>query len=148
MFSAFHTALIEPANLLWPSAAHLALTAFLYVWLSVERGLSVLGQRNRYSDFARPGGDMGRGARVASNLRNQFEAPPFFHMLVLALVLSGDPVQGQLWLAWVFVIGRVLHTGVQTLTDNVVLRGIVFSINFLALVGMWVSFFFGMLSSG
>jgi hypothetical protein len=148
LFGAFHTALIEPANLLWPSAAHLALTAFLYVWLSVERGLSVLGQRNRYSDFARPGGDMGRGARVASNLRNQFEAPPFFHMLILALVLGGDPVQGQLWLAWVFVIGRVLHTGVQTLTDNVVLRGMVFSINFLALAGLWLSFFFQAFSSG
>ena len=91
---------------------------------------------------------MGRGARVASNLRNQFEAPPFFHMLILALVLSGDPVQGQLWLAWVFVIGRVLHTGVQTLSDTVVLRGMVFSINFLALAGLWLSFFFQAFSSG
>lgn len=142
MFGAFQTALIEPADLLWPSAAHLALTAFLYVWLSVERALSVLKQRNRYADFARPGGDAGRGARVAANLRNQFEAPPFFHMLILALVLGGDPVQGQLWLAWVFVFGRVLHTGVQTLTDNVVLRGSVFAINFSALVGLWLSFFF------
>ena len=142
MFSAFQTALIEPADLLWPSAAHLALTAFLYVWLSAERALSVLKQRNRYADFARPGGDAGRGARVAANLRNQFEAPPFFHMLILALVLGGDPVLGQLWLAWVFVYGRVLHTGVQTLTDNVVLRGSVFAINFSALVGLWLSFFF------
>ena len=36
--------------------------------------------------------------------------------------------------AWVFVAGRVVHTLVQTLTDNVPLRGQVFMINFLALV--------------
>jgi hypothetical protein len=34
--------------------------------------------------------------------------------------------------AWVFVTGRVIHTLVQTLTDNVVLRGRVFVISFLA----------------
>ena len=36
--------------------------------------------------------------------------------------------------AWVFVAGRVIHTLVQTLTDNVVLRGRVFVINFLAVI--------------
>ena len=33
-----------------------------------------------------------------------------------------------------FVAGRVIHTLVQTLTDNVPLRGQVFMINFLAVV--------------
>ena len=36
--------------------------------------------------------------------------------------------------AWVFVAGRVIHTLVQTLTDNVPLRGQVFLINFAAVV--------------
>ena len=36
--------------------------------------------------------------------------------------------------AWVFVAGRVIHTLVQTLTDNVPLRGQVFMINFLGVV--------------
>ncbi len=140
--------LLDPAaSLLWPSAAHLALTAFLYLWLTIERAAAVLARRNRYDDFAHPDADQGRGARVAANLRNQFEAPPFFHMLILALVLAGDPLTAQLALAWVFVAGRLAHTLVQTLTGNVVLRGMVFSINFLALCGMWVIFLVRMLNS-
>lgn len=140
--------LLDPAaSLLWPSAAHLALTAFLYLWLTIERAAAVLARRNRYDDFVRPDADQGRGARLAANLRNQFEAPPFFHMLILALVLAGEPVTAQLALAWAFVAGRVAHTLVQTLTSNVVLRGMVFSINFLALCGMWVIFLVRMLNS-
>jgi hypothetical protein len=38
--------------------------------------------------------------------------------------------------AWVFVIGRVVHTLVQTLTDNVPLRGQVFMVNFLAVLAL------------
>lgn len=130
-----------PDSLLWPSVLHLGLTAFLYLWLSFERGFGVVQGRQRYSDYILANGDTGRGARLAANLRNQFEAPPFFHMLILALVLAGTPLQGHLILAWVFVLGRVLHTLVQVLFANVVLRGLVFSINFLALGGMWALFF-------
>lgn len=133
-----------PNSLLWPSVLHLGLTAFLYLWLTFERGLGVVRGRQRYSDYILASGDTGRGARVAANLRNQFEAPPFFHMLILALVLAGTPLQGHLILAWVFVLGRGIHTLVQALFANVVLRGLVFSINFLALCGMWGLFFWQM----
>ena len=40
-------------------------------------------------------------------------------------------------LAWVFVGGRLLHSGVQVLTTNVRLRGLVFTVNFLAVLGLW-----------
>ena len=36
--------------------------------------------------------------------------------------------------AWAFVAGRIAHALVQTLTDNVLLRGQVFLINFAAVV--------------
>jgi hypothetical protein len=36
--------------------------------------------------------------------------------------------------AWAFVVGRVVHTLVQTLTDDVPLRGRVFLIHFAAVV--------------
>jgi hypothetical protein len=138
----------QSGDLIWPSATHLALTALLYAWLTAERAMAVLQADRRYADFVAPGGDQGRGARVAANLRNQFEAPLLFHMLVLALAFSDGAVQAQLWLAWVFVAGRVLHTGVQTLSTNVPLRGGVFSINFLALAGMWIVFFTQTVSTG
>jgi hypothetical protein len=43
-----------------------------------------------------------------------------------------------LLLAWFFVIGRVLHTGIQLFTANIQLRGLIFTINFLVVLSMWL----------
>ena len=74
--------------------------------------------------------------RISANLSNQFEWPLFFHVACL-LLLYVAPGSGAVALAWVFVGGRVLHSGVQILTRNVRLRGVVFTINFLAVLGLW-----------
>ncbi|MFV3332448.1 MAPEG family protein [Pseudomonas sp. NY15437] len=58
---------------------------------------------------------------------------------------SSPPAQHSLnfsvasWLAWLFIAGRVAHSGVQILTRNVRLRGLVFTINFLAVLGLWAA---------
>ncbi|WP_439633778.1 MAPEG family protein [Glycocaulis sp.] len=130
----------EARLILLPAAAHLALVAFLYTWLTVERLRAVRAHKHRYSDLQFAGGDVDRGARVAANLRNQFEAPMLFYPLVLALWATQSATSAMVWLAWLFVAGRVLHTAVQTLTGNVPLRGAVFTVNFLALAGLWMLF--------
>jgi hypothetical protein len=53
-----------------------------------------------------------------------------FYALVVLLVATGKVTTIDVIAAWVFVAGRVIHTLVQTLTDNVPLRGQVFLINF------------------
>lgn len=128
------------SSILAPAAAHLLLVVILYVWLTVERALNVAARRHHYSDLGLPGGDSGRAAKVAANLRNQFEAPVLFYPLVLTLHILGDAGPWFVGLAWVFVAGRIIHTIVQTLTDNVPLRGAVFTINFGALALMWLIF--------
>lgn len=40
-------------------------------------------------------------------------------------------------LAWVFVGGRLLHSYVQITTINIRLRGVVFTVNFVAVLGLW-----------
>jgi len=39
--------------------------------------------------------------------------------------------------AWIFVGGRLLHSFVQILTTNIRLRGLVFTVNFLAVLVLW-----------
>ena len=134
-------ALDDPNAILIWVGAHLALVAFLYAWLTVERFFNATGGRASYSGLELPGGDHGRAARIAANLNNQFQAPVFFHILALGLWLSGFATPVDVWLAGLFFFGRVLHTLVQTLTGNVLLRGAVFSINFIALSLMWILFF-------
>jgi hypothetical protein len=60
--------------------------------------------------------------------------PVVFYALVILLVALGQVTWIDVAAAWVFVAGRIIHTLVQTLTDNVPLRGQVFTINFLAVV--------------
>lgn len=120
--------------LILPMAAHVALAAFLYVLLTVARAPAVWGIGRR-PDGANPWAAV--EPRISANLSNQFEWPLFFHAAcLLLLLLQATPL--ALALAWIFVAGRVLHSAVQILTRNVRLRGIVFTVNFLAVLGLWV----------
>lgn len=120
--------------LIFPMAAHVALAALLYVLLTVARAPAVWGIGRRV-DGGNPWADI--EPRISANLSNQFEWPLFFHSACLVL-LPFPPGPTTLALAWLFVAGRVLHSAVQILTRNVRLRGIVFTLNFLAVLGLWV----------
>jgi hypothetical protein len=120
--------------LIAPMAAHVAIAAFLYVLLTVVRAPAIWGI-GRAPDGSNPW--VGIEPRISANLSNQFEWPLFFH--VACLILLQFPASGvALALAWLFIAGRVLHSMVQILTRNVRLRGLVFTINFLAVLGLWV----------
>lgn len=120
-------------TLVLPMAAHVALAAFLYALLTVARAPAVWGVGRR-ADGSSPWAE--REPRISANLSNQFEWPLFFHVACL-LLLQSQPGAMALLLAWVFVAGRAVHSAVQILTRNVRLRGVVFTINFLAVLGLW-----------
>ena len=113
---------------------HLALTGFLYLLLTVARAPAVWGVGLREDgsnpcEYIEP--------RISANLSNQFEWPLFFHVVCLVLLGQGSATAAQVGLAWLFIAGRVLHSGVQIVTTSVRWRGLVFNINFLAVLGMW-----------
>ena len=123
-----------PNSLLFPMALHVALAALLYALLTAVRAPTVWGV-GRAADGRNPWGDVER--RVSANLSNQFEWPLFFYVVCLLLIQMGVVDVVQIALAWVFVAGRVAHSLVQILTTNVRLRGLVFTVNFVAVLGMW-----------
>ncbi|QSX79416.1 MAPEG family protein [Agrilutibacter solisilvae] len=116
-------------------AGHVALTALLYVVLTVARAPRVWGIGRR-PDGTSPWA--GIEPRISANLSNQFEWPLFFYAACLLLIHGQAQSRAALLLAWIFVAGRIVHGGVQILTANVRLRGLVFTINFLAVLGLWV----------
>lgn len=118
--------------LLYPVAAHIAWVAFLYVLLTIVRAPAVWGViKNKKENWA------SIEPRISANLSNQFEWPLFFHITCVLLIVMGNTDSLQLWLAWIFVAGRLIHSAVQILTNNIRLRGLVFTINFLAVLAMW-----------
>lgn len=122
-----------PHSLIMPMAAHVALAAGLYVLLTVARAPAVWGIGRR-ADGGNPWAAF--EPRISANLSNQFEWPLFFYVACL-LLLETDADRLSLVLAWTFVAGRLVHSMVQILTGNVRLRGIVFTINFVAVLGLW-----------
>ena len=127
------------SNLITPMFMHILLCALLYVFLTLARAPSVWGV-GKNKDGSNPFADI--QPKVSANLSNQFEWPLFFHVVCALLIALGEPISNsQVSLAWVFVIGRVLHSLVQIFTDNIRLRGLVFTINFVAVLAMWLLLF-------
>jgi len=115
-------------------ATHVALAAFLYVLLTAARAPAVWGV-GRAADGSNPWATVER--RISANLSNQFEWPLFFHVACVLLIVANDTGRAAQVLAWVFIAGRVLHSLVQIPSTNVRLRGLVFTVNFLAVLGLW-----------
>ena len=124
------------ASILWPMLAHIGWVSMLYVWLTVARQRAVRSGQIESSCFVLGRDEPLEVARITRNLANQFELPLIFYALVVLLVALGQVTLFDVIAAWVFVAGPVAHTLVQTLTDNVPLRGQVFTINFLAVVAL------------
>jgi hypothetical protein len=122
--------------ILWPVLAHIGWVFMLYAWLTYARTMAVKRGETDYSCFVRGHDEPLHVARITRNLANQFELPAVFYALVVLLIALGKVTMFDVIAAWVFVAGRVIHTLVQTLTDNVPLRGQVFMVNFVAVVAL------------
>jgi hypothetical protein len=120
-------------TLLFPMLAHIGLVFLLYVWLTLARTRAVKRREVEIGAFAH-GEEPHHVARITRNLANQFELPVIFYAVAVLLVATNNVTMIDIVAAWVFVAGRVIHTAVQTLTDNVPLRGQVFVINFAGVV--------------
>lgn len=113
---------------------HLGLAAFLFILLTIARAPTIWGLGER-PDGTNPWAVY--EPRISANLSNQFEWPLFFYVACLLLLQKKTIDPAQIWLAWLFIAGRFAHSYVQIMTANVRLRGLVFTINFVAVLGMW-----------
>ena len=127
---------LSASSILWPMLAHVAWVVLLYAWLTVARAQAVKRGEVDSSAFVLGRDEPLHVARITRNLANQFELPVLFYALVVLLIALGKVTTFDVIAAWVFVAGRVIHSLVQTLTDNVPLRGQVFVINFLAVMAL------------
>lgn len=124
------------SHLILPLAGHLALTVLLYVGLTLVRAPKVWGIGRR-PDGTSPWAQV--EPRISANLSNQFEWPVLFYVACLLLIQNQSVTHYAVALAWMFTLGRVAHSCVQVFTSDVRLRGVVFTINFIATLGLWLA---------
>lgn len=122
-------------TLFTPLFVYIVWISIIYVLLTIMRAPAIWGV-GRKSDGSSPFSKV--EPRASANLSNQFEWPVLFFAVSIILLARPEFYNTlHLWLAWIFVFGRVIHSVVHIFTTNIKLRGTVFNINFLAVLAMW-----------
>ena len=75
----------------------------------------------------------------ADNYTHLMEQPTIFYALVFALFLIDQGYGSNVWLAWSYVVLRIVHSLVQTLGNKIELRFAVFVVSTLCLFGLTIN---------
>jgi len=121
--------------LIFPILFHISWATILYILLTIFRAPKIWGIGVN-ADGTNPFATW--EPRVSANLSNQFEWPVLFYAVCVLLIARPEfytPL--YLWLSWIFIVGRIIHSGVQIFTTNIRLRGLIFTINFVSVLAMW-----------
>lgn len=131
--------------ILWPSVALTALTFMVWVMIFVRRVPYLQGKD--IATMAVRDGRPAAPARVSApndNLLNLFELPVLFHVLCVALAVTGLASPAMLIAAWAFVALRAVHSLIHCSYNKVMHRFVAYALSSLVLFGMWVAFAIGL----
>lgn len=128
---------MQHGSILLPLLVQVLLTLLLYAALAVAKARAVkAGQvdsdRRALHDDAWPESVM----KINNNIRNQFQLPVLFYVLVVLLWQLGESGVLVQTLAWLFVGSRIAHAWVHTHSNYVPVRRRVFAFGWLVLVVM------------
>ena len=131
--------------ILAPVVALVAWTLLMMLWLYVTRipalarnGISLKGWTGA------KGTDLDRVIEPkvqwkAHNYNHLLEQPTLFYAICITLALTGGgDVWINVWLAWAYVLLRILHSLIQATVNVVVWRFLVFAVASFCLVGLTV----------
>ena len=126
------------AAVLLPLFVEVVLTFGLLLWMGVLRNDDYRSGTVKPQEIAlREPKWPARTTQVANSFSNQFELPVLFYVLTILEWVTRHAGVLFVWLAWIFVIFRVLQAYVHGTTNNVRLRGAFYSVAAVALMIMW-----------
>ena len=129
------------AEVLLPVFVLVALVFILLFWMGKERRGALVARDVQMKDIALDEPNWPKKTtQLANCLKNQFEFPVLFYVLVaLALPLRQADLMFVL-LSWVFVVTRYVHAGIFVSSNNVKQRSLAFFAGVLVLLAMWILF--------
>ena len=124
--------------LLGPVVALVAWSIIMFFWLAIARAPQLRGRKipdgTRGADLERE--DPGRRNWPAHNYAHLMEQPTIFYAIVFALVLMGFDHPINVYLAWAYVVLRIVHSLIQATVNIVTIRFAVFALSSLCLIGL------------
>lgn len=126
-------------KLIYPALAMIGWIFVVCIIMAMRRREAFVSGAVKHADVAVSGERYPLPARLAAaNFSNQFETPVLFFVLILLAIHVGATSYVMAALAWLYVVSRIVHTLIHIGPNKLPLRGAVYSVGFLALVGMWV----------
>ena len=128
--------------LLAPIVALVAWSLVMYIWMYAVRlpamkraGISLKGRRGTRGG-ALEGLIPDEANWKAHNYAHLMEQPTIFYAIVIALILMGFDHPINVYLAWAYVLLRVVHSLIQATVNIVAYRFLVFTLSSLCLIGL------------
>ena len=128
--------------LLAPIVALVAWSLVMYIWMYAVRlpamkraGISLKGRRGTRGG-ALEGQIPDEANWKAHNYAHLMEQPTIFYAIVIALILMGFDHPINVYLAWAYVVLRVVHSLIQATVNIVAYRFLVFTLSSLCLIGL------------
>lgn len=139
---------MSKADILWPIGA-MALLTFCALGLMPIRRIGATLRKEitsddfRYGESARVSGHVSIPNRAMMNL---LELPVLFYVICVASYMTDSVGSAILYLAWLYVSLRIVHTVIHLSYNKVLHRLIAFAASNVVLIAMWVIFFVGLVT--
>ena len=133
---------MQHSPLIPPIVALVAWSLVMYIWMYAVRlsamqraGISLKGRRGTRGG-ALEGLIPDEANWKAHNYAHLMEQPTIFYAIVIALILMGFDHPINVYLAWAYVLLRVVHSLIQATVNIVAYRFLVFTLSSLCLIGL------------
>ncbi len=138
---------MHDARILLPAFAMAALTCVVWLRMFTARVAEMKRERIHPQSVALSGQAASTFAntRAADNFRNLFELPVLFYLALVIAALTSQVTVLTLSLAWLFVVLRVVHSGIQCGYNKVMHRFTVYLAGGVALWLLWIALAVGLL---
>ncbi|MEQ9316384.1 MAG: MAPEG family protein [Henriciella sp.] len=126
---------------LLPVLALIVWTLVMWIWMYATRIPAMQKAKINPDDARHPGSAYAdkipaSTRSVADNYNHLHEQPTIFYAMVFFAALTGGSDNLFTWLAWAYVILRVIHSFVQVMSPKVTQRFLVFSLSSIVLMVM------------
>ncbi len=130
---------MDPNQIFWPVLVQILLTIVGFMLMGVQKAKAVKANdvdmaKTALNNDAWPEYVM----KVTNNVRNQFQVPLLFYVICFVFFSINAVTTTVLYLAWAFVITRIIHAYIHMSSNYLPARFRVFTLGFVILVVMTI----------
>ncbi|MGI1678845.1 MAG: MAPEG family protein [Cellvibrionaceae bacterium] len=131
---------MSPENILYPVIAMFFLTISVVIYMAVQRIVAVKNKEvdGRHYILYSEGEESPRLQKLTRHVKNLFEIPPLFYLVVLFLFVTGSVSLLTVSLAWSYFFARCVHSFIHLSSNNVLRRFVAFLVSVVVLILLWL----------